>query len=203
MKHLVAALVCAAVVSVTVRAQDYNAQAKAILERADVKRAFDYIDAHRDNILNEWKAITEINAPSSKEQLRAAFVKRLLDSYKLDRVYSDAAGNVIALRKGTGGGKPVVFDAHLDTVFQDGLKIKAEIRDGKIYAPGIGDDTRNVEALLASIRAMNEAGIKTSAICSSSSPSKKRLRLAARSTSSKRTKSASASTSRSTAVIKD
>lgn len=161
MKKLVAALVCVAVVAVAAPAQDYNAQAKAIMERMDVKRAFDYIDAHRDEILSEWKAITEINAPSGKEQLRAAAVKRLLETYKLDRVYSDTAGNVIAVRKGTGGGKPVVFDAHLDTVFQEGLKIKAEIRDGKIYAPGVGDDTRNVEALLAAIRALNEAGIKT------------------------------------------
>ena len=161
MNKLVAALVCAAVVSITVRAQDYDAQAKAIMERADLKRAFDYVDAHRDDILGEWKAITEINAPSGKEQSRAASVKRLLEAYKLDRVYSDAAGNVIALRKGAGGGKAVVFDAHLDTVFQEGLKIKAEIRDGKIYAPGVGDDTRNVEALLASLRAMDEAGVKT------------------------------------------
>jgi tripeptide aminopeptidase len=161
MKKLVVALVCAVVVSLTVRAQDYNAQAKAVLERADVKRAFDYIDAHRDEILNEWKTITEINAPSGKEQARAAFVKRLLETYKLDRVYTDGAGNVIAIRKGVGGGKSVVFDAHLDTVFKEGLKIQAEIRDGKIYAPGVGDDTRNVEALLAALRALNEAGIKT------------------------------------------
>ena len=118
MKKLVAALACAAVVSVAAPAQDYNSQAKAIMGRADVKRAFDYIDAHRDEILSEWKTITEINAPSGKEQLRAAEVKRLLESYKLYRVYSDAVGNVIAIRKGTGGGKPVVFDAHLDTVFK-------------------------------------------------------------------------------------
>ena len=161
MRKLVAALVCAAVVSVTVQAQDYNDQAKAIMERAELKRAFDYIDAHRDDILSEWKTITEINAPSGKEQPRAAFVKRLLETYKLDRVYSDTIGNVIAVRKGAGTDKPVIFDAHLDTVFQEGLKIKAEIREGKIYAPGVGDDTRNVEALLAVIRAMNEAGVKT------------------------------------------
>src|ERR1041385_8945014 len=161
MNKLVAALVCAALVSVAARAQDYNAQAKAIMERAEMKRAFDYIDAHRDDILNEWKAITEINAPSGKEQPRAAFVRRLLEAYKLDKVTTDAAGNVVAVRKGTGAGKPVVFDAHLDTVFKEGLTIKAEIRDGKIYAPGVGDDTRNVEALLASIRAMDAANLKT------------------------------------------
>src|SRR5687767_2414342 len=49
----------------------------------------------------------------------------------------------------------------MDTVFQPGLKIKTRIRDGKIYAPGVGDDTRNIEALLASIRALNSADIKT------------------------------------------
>ena len=61
MKKLVAALLGAAVISITVQAQDYNTQAKAIMERAEVKRAFDYVDAHRDDILNEWKTITEIN----------------------------------------------------------------------------------------------------------------------------------------------
>jgi len=55
----------------------------------------------------------------------------------------------------------IVFDAHMDTVFQPGLQIKATIREGRIYAPGIGDDTRNVEALLATIRALDEAKIKT------------------------------------------
>jgi len=133
------------------------------MERADVKRAFDYVDAQRDQILAEWVALTEINAPSGKERDRAEAVRKVLSSLKLDKVFYDAKGNLIALRKGTGGVKPVVFDAHLDTVFQDGLKIKAQIRDGKVFAPGIGDDTRNVEALLASMRALNEAGIKTKA----------------------------------------
>jgi acetylornithine deacetylase/succinyl-diaminopimelate desuccinylase-like protein len=49
----------------------------------------------------------------------------------------------------------------MDTVFQPGLKIKATVKDGRVYAPGIGDDTRNIEALLASIRALDAAKIKT------------------------------------------
>ncbi len=142
---------------------DYISEAKRMMDRVDVKRAFAHVDAHREQILAEWIAITEINAPSGKERKRAEAVRRRLESYQLDRVYYDSVGNLIAVRKGTGGGKAVVFDAHLDTVFQEGLEIKAQVRDGKIYAPGIGDDTRNVEALLASIRALNDAGIKTKA----------------------------------------
>jgi len=149
--------------SLPASAQDLLSQARRIMERAEVRRAFEHVDASRDRVLAEWIALTEINAPSGKERQRAEAVKRLLDTYKLDRVYYDSAGNLIALRKGSGGGKAVVIDAHLDTVFQEGLKIKVEIRDGKAFAPGIGDDTRNVEAILASIRALNHAGIRTKA----------------------------------------
>jgi tripeptide aminopeptidase len=159
-----AALVVAALLlAANVAAQDLTADARRTMERADVKRAFDYVDAHKDQILTEWIALTEINAPSGKERQRAEAVRKALQFLKLDKIYYDSKGNLIALRKGTGGAKAVVFDAHLDTVFQEGLKIKAEIRDGKIYAPGVGDDTRNVEAILASIRALDEAGIKTKA----------------------------------------
>jgi acetylornithine deacetylase/succinyl-diaminopimelate desuccinylase-like protein len=35
------------------------------------------------------------------------------------------------------------------------------VRDGRVYAPGVGDDTRNIEALLATIRALDAARIKT------------------------------------------
>jgi tripeptide aminopeptidase len=164
MKRAMNAILCALLFAgANVMAQDYAERAKQLAQRPDVRLAFDYVDKHRDEILAEWKAITEINAPSGKERKRAEFVKKLLDSYRLDKVYFDSKGNLVAVRKGTGGQKPVVFDAHLDTVFQEGLQIKAEIRDGKIFAPGVGDDTRNIAAILASIRALNEAKIETKA----------------------------------------
>jgi len=133
---------------------------KAVQDDPRVRAAFDHIDKTRDDILREWIAITEINAPSKQEQERAKFIEVLLRKHKLEIRY-DSAGNLIATRKGTGGGPVTVFDAHMDTVFQPGLKIKATVRDGRVYAPGIGDDTRNVEALLATIRALDAAKIKT------------------------------------------
>jgi len=138
----------------------YADQVKAIQDDARVKAAMGYVDKNRDGILKEWIAVTEINAPSKHEQERARYLESLLRKYKLDVRY-DAAGNLIATRKGTGGGPVSVFDAHMDTVFQPGLKIKATVKDGRVYAPGIGDDTRNIEALLASIRALDAARIKT------------------------------------------
>lgn len=140
--------------------QSHAEQVKTIQDDPRVKAAFDHIDKERDYILREWIAITEINAPSKQEQERAKFIESLLRKHKLEIRY-DSAGNLIATRKGTGGGPVSVFDAHLDTVFQPGLKIKATVRDGRVYAPGVGDDTRNIEALLATIRALDAAKIKT------------------------------------------
>jgi tripeptide aminopeptidase len=139
----------------------YIEQVRALSDRSDVKRANDYIDLDHESILREWIAITEINAPSGQEQQRAKYIEGLLRTYHLNDIHFDSAGNLIAVRKGMGGGPVIVFDAHMDTVFQPGLQIKATIRDGKIYAPGIGDDTRNVEALLATIRALDDAKLKT------------------------------------------
>jgi tripeptide aminopeptidase len=133
---------------------------KAIQEDPRVKAAFEHIDKDRDEILREWIAITEINAPSKHEQERAKFIESLLRKHNLEIRY-DTVGNLIATRKGTAGHPVTVFDAHMDTVFQPGLKIKATVRDGRVYAPGVGDDTRNIEALLATIRALDAAKIKT------------------------------------------
>jgi tripeptide aminopeptidase len=135
-------------------------EVKSVQDDPRVKAAFDHIDKDRDAILREWIAITEINAPSKQEQERAKYIESLLRKARLEIRY-DSAGNLIATRKGTGGGPVTVFDAHMDTVFQPGLKIKATVRDGRVYAPGIGDDTRNIEALLATIRALDAAKIKT------------------------------------------
>src|SRR5215211_9252058 len=75
---------------------------KTIQEDPRVKAAFDHIDKDRDAILREWIAITEINAPSKQEQERARFLESLLRKHNLEIRY-DAAGNLIATRKGTVG----------------------------------------------------------------------------------------------------
>src|ERR1044072_5239878 len=139
----------------------YDEQVKALLARPEMQAAFADVDKNRDAIRKEWIALTEINAPSGKEAERAAFIESILRGYKSVEVRRDSAGNIIATRRGTGGGPLVVIDAHMDTVFQEGLKIKVTEREGRLYAPGIGDDTRNVEAMLAMIRALDAAGVKT------------------------------------------
>jgi acetylornithine deacetylase/succinyl-diaminopimelate desuccinylase-like protein len=139
----------------------YIEEVKALSNQPSVSAAFADIEKNRAEILREWSALTEINAPSGQEKERAQYIEQLLRKLQLTDIHYDSVGNLIAVRKGTGGGPTIVIDAHMDTVFQPGLKIKTTIRDGKLYAPGVGDDTRNIEAMLATIRALNAAQIKT------------------------------------------
>ena len=69
--------------------------------------------------------------------MRERFKARLNDIAKDASI--DAEGNVIALRKGSGGGPKLVVSAHLDTVFPEGTDVTVKEKDGVILAPGIGD----------------------------------------------------------------
>ena len=69
--------------------------------------------------------------------------------------------NVSGVRKGTGGGPTVVFAAHTDTVFPEGTDLKVKREGDILRAPGVGDDTSNLMAVLEMFRALNRGGIKT------------------------------------------
>jgi acetylornithine deacetylase/succinyl-diaminopimelate desuccinylase-like protein len=64
-------------------------------------------------------------------------------------------------RRGTGNGRTVVVAAHLDTVFPAGTDVRVRREGTKLFAPGVGDDTRSLAVNLAFLRAMDAAGIRT------------------------------------------
>jgi tripeptide aminopeptidase len=133
----------------------------AIVAHEKVKNALEFLKKDDANTLAEQKAIVVIPAPPFKEQARAAdYVKRLA-ALGLKGARIDKEGNVIAVRPGTGNGPKLVVSAHLDTVFPEDTDLTVTEKDGKLYAPGIGDDTRGLVELLSMIRAFNATGIKT------------------------------------------
>jgi tripeptide aminopeptidase len=134
---------------------------KRILNDAKFKTAMAAIDKDHDRLVEEIVKLTEIPAPPFKEDARGAAYLEMLRAAGLSNVERDAEGNVMGLRKGTGGGPLIAIAAHIDTVFPEGTDVKVK-RDGtRLAAPGIGDDTRSLAVLLAMIRAMNAAGIET------------------------------------------
>jgi tripeptide aminopeptidase len=135
----------------------------AIAADQRVKQGLEFLKADHANTLAEQKAIAVIPAPPFKESVRAQELARRFSALGLTRVHIDHEGNVIGVRTGTaaGAGPRLVVSAHLDTVFPEGTDLTLHERDGRIYAPGIADDTRGLAALLSLIRAFNSSGVKT------------------------------------------
>src|SRR4051812_12029756 len=134
----------------------------AILTNAKVIKTLEDIKADDARTFTEQKRITEIPAPPFKEKVRAEYFLKRMQELGFKDASIDAEGNVIALRKGSGGGRPkLVVSAHLDTVFPEGTDVTVKEKDGVILAPGIGDDSRGLAALLSLIKAVNANGIAT------------------------------------------
>ncbi|HEU4478413.1 MAG TPA: hypothetical protein VFR80_07835, partial [Pyrinomonadaceae bacterium] len=110
--HRIVLLLAALVLPISLYAQtplEYLEQVKTLQNDPRIKVATDHIDKDRDQILREWIAITEINAPSQHEQERARYIEGLLRKYKLQDIRYDATGNLIAVRKGNGTGTTIVI----------------------------------------------------------------------------------------------
>lgn len=127
------------------------------------KAAIATLDKEHDRTVGDIVTLTEIAAPPFKEATRAKAYMAMMQAEGLTDVATDAEGNVTGIRRGTGpaGGPLVVIAAHLDTVFPEGTPVKVRREGTKLYAPGIGDDTRSLAVLLAYVRALDAAKIRT------------------------------------------
>jgi acetylornithine deacetylase/succinyl-diaminopimelate desuccinylase-like protein len=132
-----------------------------LMASPQVQKLLDALKADHARSVDDLKALTEIEAPPFKEQNKAeAFLARMR-AVGLADARIDAEGNVVGLRKGSGNGPLLLVSAHLDTVFPSGTDVKVKERDGKLYAPGISDDTRGLSVLLSWIKALNETNVQT------------------------------------------
>jgi tripeptide aminopeptidase len=138
-----------------------DAAYQAILSNPKVVKAIGDIKADDDIALAEQKRITEIPAPPYKEKVRAEYFLKRMQELGFKDASIDTEGNVVALRKGSGGRPKLVVSAHLDTVFPEGTDVTVKEKDGVILAPGIGDDSRGLAALLSLIKSINANEIAT------------------------------------------
>lgn len=92
-------------------------------------------------------AIQQIPSPTFSEGKRAVYVRDQFEQAGLKQVFIDDAGNVLARIPGCGNALPLVVSAHLDTVFPISTDLTLHKEAGKIYGPGIGDNSLGVAAL--------------------------------------------------------
>lgn len=136
-------------------------KAQGVLSDSRFKAAEDFVGKDHERFVREIVQITEIPAPPFKEEKRAKAFADLMRQSGLSDVQIDAEGNVIGLRKGTRNGPMIAIAAHLDTVFPEGTNVKVHRQGTRLFAPGIGDDSRALAVLLEIVRAMDAAKIQT------------------------------------------
>ena len=118
-----------------------------------------WIETHRQEHMDLLLTLARIPAPSNFEEQRAQFCKTWLEAQGARGVYIDDALNVILPLGVTDENPLAVYAAHIDVVFPDTTPLPLYEDAGKIFCPGIGDDTASVAALLMGAKYILEAGL--------------------------------------------
>lgn len=125
-------------------------------------------DAYLVRTLFELIAINSVNpslvpgAPGEAEA--AAYVKESLQHLGLDVIVVESVPgrpSVIGILRGTGGGRSLMLNGHLDTVGVDGMPepFAPKMRDGRMYGRGAFDMKGGVAACLAAAKALVDARV--------------------------------------------
>lgn len=104
--------------------------------------------------------IQQIAAPTFAEVPRGDFVRTLFEKEKLKDVSVDALGNVFARLPGKQKtAKALVVSAHLDTVFPPSINLQVKREAGRVFAPGIGDNSIGVAALFGILWSLRDRNV--------------------------------------------
>lgn len=167
MKNVSVSVVVALVMCVPVGAlcqrsdSEHDVAIQALASRPKISQALELVRDFESEAEATLIELTEIPAPPFGEAERGQKFVALLREAGLGDVRVDEVGNVVARRPGGGSGHTIAIVAHLDTVFPAGTDVTVRRRGDRLYAPGIGDDTRGLVLLLSVARALERARVRT------------------------------------------
>ncbi|MDQ2682219.1 MAG: ArgE/DapE family deacylase [Chloroflexota bacterium] len=148
-------------------------------------RALERVDALRDELVSRLQELVRIPSVTGHEHDVQQAVSRQMDDLGLDidmwepdaaelapfaehvGAFESLAGrpNVVGTRKGSGGGRSLIVNAHIDTVEPGDRShwtvdpFGGEVIDGKLYGRGSCDMKAGLVAPMIALRALDEAGI--------------------------------------------
>ncbi|MGB8770826.1 MAG: M20/M25/M40 family metallo-hydrolase [Candidatus Korobacteraceae bacterium] len=139
-------------------------QVARVAELRRVHEAFGWFRSHARELEDLQLEVTSIAAPPWGEAARSAWLKSRFSDLALTDVHQDELGNVFGMRPGTDPTAPyIALSAHIDTVFPAGTPIEVRRDAGRLYGPGISDNSSGVIALVAIAGAMQAANLSNAA----------------------------------------
>lgn len=122
---------------------------QVLAQELDCQRAWTWLEPRIDPFIEEIVNICEIPAPTFAETERARWVRRRFQDIGLKDVHTDGIGNVLGrLGPRRTDGPVLVISAHLDTVFPAEVDVTVRRHNGRLYAPGISDNSASVAAMI-------------------------------------------------------
>ena len=132
----------------------------AILERAGVRQALEYLRANEAAHIEKQIQLSQIPAPTFNEAKRGVQLAAEFRRAGLTDIETDARGNVLGWRRGQSD-RTLAIAAHLDTVFPIETNVTVKREAERLSGPGIADDARGLAALLGVAEALREGNIRT------------------------------------------
>lgn len=122
------------------------------MEKIQISDYEAFVEEHKEETLALLKQWASIPAPSHQEEMKARAVRDWLEEQGAEGVKIDEAGNVVWELGCQNAEKIIIFMAHLDVVFPDMTPFTVREEDGRLFAPGIGDDTANLVQLMMAVK---------------------------------------------------
>lgn len=123
----------------------------------------DYRDAVRELneiLLANLVMISETPAPTFQEDRRVEFLLDRFNEYELQNCSTDEAGNALAILPGTDGGRNILVEAHLDTVYTGAVDHTVQISPEYATGVGIGDNSLGAAAVATLPLILEKLGIR-------------------------------------------
>jgi acetylornithine deacetylase len=130
------------------------------------------ITIDRDRLVATASSLVDVHSFTGDEERLARRMAELFDELGLHvqwQQVEDNRANVLGTWRGTGGGKSLMFNGHMDTSYSGrepwlrdvpGFQPHAFVRDGRLYGLGISNMKGALACYVEAVRSLQEAGVR-------------------------------------------
>jgi acetylornithine deacetylase len=126
----------------------------------------------KDRLVETASALVDIHSFTGDEQRCAEYMAQVLDGMGLQvqwQQVEENRANVLGTWRGTGGGKSLMFNGHMDTSYSGrepwlkdvpGFQPQAFVKNGRLYGLGISNMKGALACYVEAVRALQDDGVK-------------------------------------------